>query len=138
MPGKGKPSGQSLFDLRRRVETGSDGSLSGVRRLCGRPTASTIPFATETEGQVIQKAKTAYFNSTHRIEDHFGAVTEMIQIGSGAMRPVRTVYLSPEGDYTRQAITRDALTYVIPGPNILVGGAKSAAHESQGSHRWLP
>ena len=31
--------------------------------------------------QVIKKAKTACFNSGHRIEDHFVDVTEMIKIG---------------------------------------------------------
>ncbi len=29
------------------------------------------------------KAKTACFNSGHRIEDHFGEITEMIEIGKG-------------------------------------------------------
>src|SRR4051794_33467563 len=44
--------------------------------------------------QVIAKAKTACFNSGMRIDDHFGDVTEMIQIGKGGQRPVPTVFLS--------------------------------------------
>ena len=45
--------------------------------------------------QVINKAKTACFNSGHRIEDHFGDITEMIEIGKGAQRAVSAVYMSP-------------------------------------------
>ncbi len=43
---------------------------------------------------VVEKAKLACFNSGHRIEDHFVDVTEMVAIGSGAERPVKTVLLS--------------------------------------------
>jgi len=43
---------------------------------------------------VIEKAKMACFNSGHRIEDHFVDVTEMVAIGSGAERPVKTILLS--------------------------------------------
>ena len=43
---------------------------------------------------VIEKAKLSCFNSGHRIEDHFVDVTEMVALGSGAERPVRTVLLS--------------------------------------------
>ncbi|MCX5971936.1 MAG: DNA damage-inducible protein D, partial [Coprothermobacterota bacterium] len=43
---------------------------------------------------VIEKAKTACFNSGHRIEDHFVDVTEMVIIGSGAQRSIKTVLLS--------------------------------------------
>jgi len=44
--------------------------------------------------QVIKKAKVACFNSGHRIEDHFVDITEMVDIGSGAQRPVGSVYMS--------------------------------------------
>ena len=44
--------------------------------------------------QVIKKAKTACFNSGHRIEDHFVDITDMVDIGSGAQRPVQAVYMS--------------------------------------------
>lgn len=43
---------------------------------------------------VIEKAKLACFNSGHRIEDHFGDVTEMVALGSGSERPVKVIYLS--------------------------------------------
>lgn len=43
---------------------------------------------------VVEKAKLACFNSGHRIEDHFVDITEMITIGKGGQRPVRTVLLS--------------------------------------------
>ena len=44
--------------------------------------------------QVLQKAKQACFNSGRRVEDHFGEVTEMIEIGKGGHRTVRTTLLS--------------------------------------------
>jgi len=43
---------------------------------------------------VIQKARTACFNSGHRVEDHFVDITEMVEIGSGAQRPLKTVMMS--------------------------------------------
>ncbi|MFH1023327.1 MAG: DNA damage-inducible protein D [Planctomycetota bacterium] len=43
---------------------------------------------------VIAKAKMACFNSGHRLEDHFVDVTDMVAIGSGAERPVKTILLS--------------------------------------------
>ncbi len=44
--------------------------------------------------QVIEKARTACFNSGYRIEDHFVEITEMVEIGSGAQRAIRTVLMS--------------------------------------------
>lgn len=44
--------------------------------------------------QVIKKAKSACFNSGHRIEDHFVDITEMVGIGSGAKRQVSSIYMS--------------------------------------------
>jgi len=43
---------------------------------------------------VVEKAKLACFNSGHHIEDHFVDITEMITIGKGGQRPVKTVLLS--------------------------------------------
>ncbi|MBE3037443.1 MAG: DNA damage-inducible protein D [Chloroflexi bacterium] len=43
---------------------------------------------------VIEKAKLACFNSGHRLEDHFVDVTDMIEIGKGGQRPVKTILLS--------------------------------------------
>lgn len=50
-------------------------------------------------GGVIEKARLACFNSGHRIEDHFVDVTEMIEIGKGGRRPVKTVLMSRYGCY---------------------------------------
>ncbi len=44
--------------------------------------------------RVIDKAKLSCFNSGHRIEDHFVDITEMVTIGSGAERSVKTTLLS--------------------------------------------
>lgn len=35
---------------------------------------------------MIKRAKTACFNSGHRIENHFGEITEMIGIGKGSRK----------------------------------------------------
>ena len=43
---------------------------------------------------VIAKAKTACFNSGQRLEDHFVDITEMVGIGSGAKRSLKTVMMS--------------------------------------------
>jgi DNA-damage-inducible protein D len=43
---------------------------------------------------VIEKARTACFNSGQRVEDHFVEINEMIEIGKGGQRSVKTVMLS--------------------------------------------
>jgi len=43
---------------------------------------------------VVEKAKTACENSGEVIHNHFVHMDEMVQIGSGAERPVETIYLS--------------------------------------------
>ncbi len=43
---------------------------------------------------VIESARTACFNSGQRVDDHFVEVTEMVEIGSGAQRSLKTVMLS--------------------------------------------
>ncbi|MBN1864902.1 MAG: DNA damage-inducible protein D [Victivallales bacterium] len=43
---------------------------------------------------VVEKAKLACFNSGNRVEDHFVDVTEMIEIGKGGRRAVKTTLLS--------------------------------------------
>jgi DNA-damage-inducible protein D len=48
---------------------------------------------------VIEKARTACFNSGQRIEDHFVEITEMIEVGKGGQRPVETVMLSRYAGY---------------------------------------
>lgn len=44
--------------------------------------------------QVVEKAKVACFNSGQRIEDHFVDIDDMIEVGKGAMRPVKTTLMS--------------------------------------------
>jgi len=44
--------------------------------------------------QVIDRAKMACFNSGQRVEDHFVEITEMIEIGKGGQRPVKTTLMS--------------------------------------------
>lgn len=43
---------------------------------------------------VIESARTACFNSGQRVEDHFVEVTEMVEIGSGTQRRLKTVMMS--------------------------------------------
>lgn len=43
---------------------------------------------------VIEKARSACFNSGQQIEDHFVGADEMVGIGSGAQRAVKTVMMS--------------------------------------------
>lgn len=43
---------------------------------------------------VVEKAKLSCFNSGYRIEDHFVEATEMIEIGKGGQRLVKTTHLS--------------------------------------------
>ena len=43
---------------------------------------------------VIEKARTSCFNSGQRVEDHFVGIDEMIEIGKGGQRAVRTTMMS--------------------------------------------
>jgi DNA-damage-inducible protein D len=44
--------------------------------------------------QVVEKARLACFNSGQRVDDHFVDITEMVGIGSGAKRNVKTTLMS--------------------------------------------
>ncbi len=48
---------------------------------------------------IIDKAKTACVNSGQRVDDHFVDVTDMIEIGKGAVREIDDVYISRYGCY---------------------------------------
>jgi DNA-damage-inducible protein D len=48
---------------------------------------------------VVEKARTACFNSGQRVEDHFVEINEMIEIGKGGRRSVKTVMLSRYAGY---------------------------------------
>jgi len=43
---------------------------------------------------VIEKARTACFNSGQRVDDHFVGIDEMVEIGSGAQRAIPVVLMS--------------------------------------------
>ena len=43
---------------------------------------------------VIAEAKTACINSGQQVADHFVGSDQMIEIGSGAQRPIKTVMMS--------------------------------------------
>jgi DNA-damage-inducible protein D len=43
---------------------------------------------------IIESARTACFNSGQRVDDHFVEVTDMIEIGKGGQRAVKTVMMS--------------------------------------------
>jgi DNA-damage-inducible protein D len=43
---------------------------------------------------VVEKARTACFNSGQRVDDHFVEITDMVAIGSGAQRALKTVLMS--------------------------------------------
>lgn len=38
---------------------------------------------------VIEKARTACFNSSHRVEDHFVDITEMVEVGAGVRQTIK-------------------------------------------------
>ena len=90
-------------EITKQTPTGNGSPFERIRRsnAAGNEYWSSRDFA-EVLGysdyrnfeQVIKKAKTACFNSGHRIEDHFVDVTEMIEIGKGGQRTVFSVYMS--------------------------------------------
>lgn len=92
MPNELQPSPeghQSPFERIRRTNS------AGREFWSSRDFAQVLGYADYRNfEQVVQKARTACFNSAHRIEDHFVEITELIEVGKGAQRPVRTTLLS--------------------------------------------
>ena len=83
------PGNISPFELIRRT------NQAGAEYWSSRDFASVLGYTDYRNfEQVISKARLACFNSGQRIEDHFVEVTEMVSIGSGAQRPVKSVLLS--------------------------------------------
>jgi DNA-damage-inducible protein D len=83
------PAHQSPFQRIRRVNP------AGNEFWSSRDLADVLGYTNYRNfEQVIQKAKTACFNSGHRIEDHFVGADEMIEIGKGGQRAIPTVFLS--------------------------------------------
>ena len=80
---------QSPFEAIRRVNP------AGVEYWSSRDFARVLGYSDYRNfEQVIQKARMACFNSAHRVEDHFVDVTEMVDIGSGTQRSLKSVFLS--------------------------------------------
>jgi DNA-damage-inducible protein D len=83
------PNGISPFERIRRA------NAAGSEYWSSRDFAQVLGYSDYRNfEQVIKRAKTACFNSGHRIEDHFVEITEMIEIGKGGRRPVATVCMS--------------------------------------------
>jgi DNA-damage-inducible protein D len=82
-------SSTSPFEaIRQRNETGNDyWSARDLGRVLGYTDYRNFKL-------VLNKAKQACFNSGQPISDHFGDITEMVDIGSDAKREIDTVYLS--------------------------------------------
>ena len=90
-------------EITKATPTGNDSPFERIKRInqTGNEYWSSRDFAQilgysdyRNFEQVIKKAKAACFNSGHRIEDHFVDITEMVDIGSGAQRPVSSAYMS--------------------------------------------
>ncbi len=83
------PNGISPFERIRRT------NAAGAEYWSSRDFAQVLGYTDYRNfAQVIQKARVACFNSGQRIEDHFVDVTEMIEIGKGGKRPVKTILMS--------------------------------------------
>jgi DNA-damage-inducible protein D len=92
--------------MRKAIENSTGGSISpferirrtndaGVEHWSSRDFAEVLGYGDYRNFEaVIEKAKLSCFNSGHRIEDHFVDVNEMIEIGKGGQRPIKTVLLS--------------------------------------------
>jgi hypothetical protein len=62
---------------------------------CIRDFAKVLGYADYGNFQsVIESARTACFNSGQRVDDHFVEVTDMVEIGSGAQHPLKTIMMS--------------------------------------------
>ena len=83
------PDSMSPFERIRRTDA------AGFEHWSSRDFASILGYTDYRNFEsVIGKARLSCFNSGHRIEDHFVDITEMVAIGSGAQRPIKTVLLS--------------------------------------------
>ncbi|MCL5280693.1 MAG: DNA damage-inducible protein D [Planctomycetes bacterium] len=83
------PNGISPFERIRRT------NAAGAEYWSSRDFAQVLGYTDYRNfAQVIQKARVACFNSGQRIEDHFVDITEMIEIGKGGKRPVKTILMS--------------------------------------------
>ena len=82
-------SSPSPFEAIRRVNEAGNESWSS------REFSKVLGYSDYRNfARVIKDARTACFNSGQRIEDHFVEVTDMIEIGKGGRRAVKTIMLS--------------------------------------------
>ena len=83
------PNGISPFERIRRT------NAAGAEYWSSRDFAQVLGYTDYRNfAQVIQKARVACFNSGQPVEDHFVDITEMVSIGSGAQRSLKTILLS--------------------------------------------
>ena len=83
MPTHLPDSPRASFDSLRHTDT------SGAEYWLARDLAPLLEYQDWRNFlQVVEKAKTACTQSGHRGEDHFGDVTKLVDIGSGARREI--------------------------------------------------
>ena len=83
-----QPANASFDAIRRSGEEGNDFWLA-------RDLAPILDYQDwRNFHQVVTRAQTVCFQSGHRVADHFGEVTRMVGIGSGANRQIADVRLS--------------------------------------------
>lgn len=92
---------------------------NGVEYWLSRDLAKILEYADYRNFiTVINKAKEACSNSGNEVLDHFGDITEMVTIGSGAQRPIDTIkltryacYLTVQNADPNKTIVAQAQTY---------------------------
>lgn len=101
---------KSTFEQIKRIDE------NGVEYWSARDMAKALEYSDYRNFEkVIEKAKEACSNSRQEIENHFGDVTEMVEIGSGAKRLLNSVKLSR---YACYLIVQNA----DPGKEIVANG----------------
>lgn len=103
----------ATFESIKRVDE------NGVEYWLSRDLAKILEYADYRNFiAVINKAKEACLNSGNDVLDHFGDVTEMVTIGSGAQRPIDTIkltryacYLTVQNADPSKTIVAQAQTY---------------------------
>ena len=82
-------AGQTLFEEIRHVDE------QGVEYWKSRELAKALSYSDYRNFlSVIKKAKAACLNSGEKVENHFGDITEMVQLAKTAQRKVDVVKLS--------------------------------------------
>jgi hypothetical protein len=88
------PAVSNTFERIKRVNE------SGAEFWSSRDFAQVLGYTDYRDFEaVVEKARTACFNSGQRVEDHFVEINEMIEIGKGGQRSVKTVMLSHYPEY---------------------------------------